>query len=46
MAAMAAMVPTALYHLGLKYKFLNDGMHMVAASDTFDGKLFHNTAPQ
>ena len=30
--------------LELKYKFLNHGM--VAASETFDGKLFHNTAPQ
>ena len=28
----------------LKYKFLNDGT--VAASDTIDGKLFHNTAPR
>ena len=28
--------------LELKYKFLKDGM--VAASDTFNSKLFHNTA--
>ena len=28
----------------LKYKVLNDGT--VAASDTIDGKLFHNTAPR
>ena len=28
----------------LKYKFLNDGT--VAAPDTIDGKLFHNTAPR
>ena len=30
--------------LELKYKYLNDGM--VAASDTFNSKLFHNTALQ